>query len=184
MALPLRKQRGTGNLPFEAAFNLYQRQLRVAKQMRFDTPVLGSARHDGHPKTLTKWPKPLSGVRVLIVEDETLQALALADMIAKLGGSVAAIANRIEDAMEASHTEEFDCAILDVNLGGTLSFPVAGYLQERGVPILFCTAYADAAEVFAGSGPVACLDKPIDKIGLRDALLGLLKQASHKVSIR
>jgi CheY-like chemotaxis protein len=152
--------------------------------MRFDNPVLGSARLSEHPKTLTKRPKPLSGLRVLIVEDETLQALALADMVAKLGGSVAAIANRFEDGMEASLGEAFDCAILDVNLGGTLSFPIAEHLQQRGVPILFCTAYADAAKVFAGRGPVACLDKPIEKVALRDALLGLLKQASQRASTR
>jgi CheY-like chemotaxis protein len=152
--------------------------------MRFDDPVLGCARIDEHPKTLTKWPKPLLGVRVLIVEDEPLQALALADMIVKLGGSVAAIANRFEDAMEAARGEAFDCAILDVNLGGTLSFPIADRLQQQGVPILFCTAYADAAKVFAGKGLVACLDKPIEKVALRDALLGLLKQASQRASTR
>src|SRR5262245_9466319 len=141
--------------------------------MRFDNPILGSAGPDEHPKTLTKWPKPLLGIRVLIIEDETLQALALADMIAKLGGSVAAIANRFEDAMEALHGEAFDCAILDVNLGGTLSFPIADCLQQRGIPILFCTAYADAAKVFTGKGPVAWIDKPIEKVALRDVLLGL-----------
>jgi CheY-like chemotaxis protein len=148
--------------------------------MRFDNPVLGSTRLAAHPKTLTKWPKPLLGVRVLIAEDEILQALALADMIAKLGGSVAAIANRFEEAMEASHSEEFDCAILDVNLGGTLSFPIADRLQQRGVPVLFCTAYANAAKVFPEKGPVARLDKPIEKLALRDALLGLLKQAARR----
>jgi CheY-like chemotaxis protein len=126
----------------------------------------------------------LTGVRVLIVEDETLQALALADMVAKLGGSIAAIANRFEEAMEASHGGAFDCVILDVNLGGTLSFPIADCLQRRGVPILFCTAYADASKVFEGKGPVACLDKPIEKIALRDALLGLLKQASQRAGSR
>jgi CheY-like chemotaxis protein len=152
--------------------------------MRFDTPVLGPTGPGEHPKTLTKWPKPLTGVRILIVEDETLQALALADMVAKLGGSVAAIANRFEDAMEALDGEAFDCAILDVNLGGTLSFPIADCLQQRGVPILFCTAFADASKVFGGKGPAACLDKPIEKLALRDALLGLLKQASHGAGTR
>jgi CheY-like chemotaxis protein len=150
--------------------------------MRSDKLVTGSTVPGEHPKTLTKWPKPLLGVRVLIVEDENLQALALADMIAKLGGSVVAVANRFEDAMEVSDNETFDCAVLDVNLGGTLSFPIADRLQQQGVPILFCTAYAGAANVFAGKGLMACLDKPIEKIALRDALLGLLKQASHRAS--
>jgi CheY-like chemotaxis protein len=152
--------------------------------MRFDNPALSCARPDAHPKTPAKRPKPLLGVRVLIVEDEILQALALADMVASLGGSVAATANRFEEAVEASHGQAFDCAILDVNLAGTLSFPIADYLQQRGVPVLFCTAYAGAAKVFAGKGAVACLDKPVGKVALRDALLGLLKQASSKARPR
>jgi CheY-like chemotaxis protein len=82
---------------------------------------------------------------------------------------------------------KFDCAVLDINLGGTLSFEIADLLQQRGIPILFCTAYANAATVFAGKGPVACLEKPIQKIELRDALLGVLGpvdiQDSHESRI-
>ena len=128
------------------------------------------------PKTLTKRIKPLSGVRVLVVEDEIVQALALATEIADLGGSVLANAYSFEQAMKVIKNAKFDCAVLDINLGGTLSFEIADLLQQRGIPILFCTAYANAATVFAGKGPVACLEKPIQKIELRDALLGILKQ--------
>jgi CheY-like chemotaxis protein len=137
-----------------------------------------------HPKTLTKRPRPLSGVRVLIVEDEILQALALEDIILQLGGTAPMVVCRLEHAEEALERGEFDCTILDVNLGGTLSFPIADRLRQRGIPILFCTAYADAAKVFAGKGLVACLDKPIEKIAVRDALLGLLKQARRRASGR
>jgi CheY-like chemotaxis protein len=140
--------------------------------MRLDNHARGL--EAGHPKTLTKRSRPLSGVRILVVEDEILQALAIEDIIVKLGGEPPVIVCRFEHAMEALDGPEFDCAILDVNLSGTLSFPIADRLQQRGVPILFCTAYADAAKVFAAKGPVACLDKPIEKVALRDALLGLL----------
>ncbi len=128
------------------------------------------------PKTLTKRIKPLSGVRVLVVEDEIVQALALATVIADLGGCVLANAYSFEQAMKVIKNVKFDCAILDINLGGTLSFAIADLLQQRDIPILFCTAYADAANVFSGQGPVACLEKPIQKIELRDALLGILKR--------
>src|SRR5258706_9972201 len=128
------------------------------------------------PKTLTKRIKPLSGVRVLVVEDEIVQALALATEIADLGGSVLANAYSFEQAMKVIKNAKFDCAVLDINLGGTLSFELADLLQQRGIPILFCTAYANAATAFAGKGPVACLEKPIQKIELRDALLGILKR--------
>jgi len=140
--------------------------------MRLDNHRSGSA--EWHPKTLTKRSKPLSGIRVLVVEDEILQALALEDIIVKLGGAPPVVVCRFEHAMKALDGGEFDCAILDVNLSGTLSFPIADRLRQRGVPILFCTAYADAARVFAGTG--VCLDKPIERVALRDALLGLLKQ--------
>jgi CheY-like chemotaxis protein len=93
-----------------------------------------------------------------------------------LGGSVLANAYSFEQAMKVIKNAKFDCAVLDINLGGTLSFELADLLQQRGIPILFCTAYANAATVFAGKGPVACLEKPIQKIELRDALLGILKQ--------
>jgi CheY-like chemotaxis protein len=144
--------------------------------MRLDKLLPGSTGPGERSKRLTGRPRPLAGVRLLIAEDETLQALALADIIDQFGGAVTAMANHFDDAMEAAQDGEFDCAILDVNLGGMLSFPIADRLQERGVPILFCTAYADAAKVFARKGPVAWLDKPVDKVALRDALLGLLTQ--------
>jgi DNA-binding response OmpR family regulator len=142
--------------------------------MRLDNQILGPAAV--HSRTLPKRQKPLKGARVLIVEDEILQALALEDIIVKLGGAPVIVC-RFEHAMEALDSGEFDCALLDVNLGGTLSFPIARRLQQQGVPILFCTAYVDDAMHFAGEGPIACFDKPIEKDGLRDALLGLLKQA-------
>ena len=128
------------------------------------------------PKTLTKRIKPLAGVRIVIVEDDIVQALALENLIAELGGCVLATAYSFEQAINVVNGAQFDCAILDINLGGTLSFAIADLLQRRDVPILFCTAYAEAANVFAGQGPVACLEKPIQKIELRDALLGVLKQ--------
>jgi CheY-like chemotaxis protein len=150
--------------------------------MRLDNHARGTTA--GHPKSLTKRSQPLSGVRILIVEDEILQALALEDIIVKLGGMAPVIVCRFEHAIEALEGGGFDCAILDVNLSGTLSFPIADRLQQQGIPILFCTAYADAARVFAAKEPVAFLDKPIEKVALRDALLGLLKQARQRAGTR
>jgi two-component SAPR family response regulator len=111
-----------------------------------------------------------------------MQALALEDIIVALGGSVPAIACGFERAMQALDGVEFDCAILDVNLSGTLSFAIAARLQQRSIPFVFCTAYADAAKVFTGKKSVVCLDKPVEKVALRDTVLGLLKEAAQKVS--
>lgn len=80
-------------------------------------------------------------MRILIVEDEMTIALLLEDMITDLGHEPAALAMRLPQALELAQTEDLDLAILDVNLDGRLSFPVAEVLQRRGVPFLFATGY-------------------------------------------
>lgn len=80
--------------------------------------------------------------RVFVVEDETLVLINLEDMLADLGCTVVAQAMRLADAERlAALVDEPDVAILDVNIGGTLVFPAARILAERGVPILFATGY-------------------------------------------
>ena len=88
----------------------------------------------------------LAGVRVLLVEDETLVAMLLEDMIVELGGTVVGSASRVERALEMVRdgTTEIDLAVLDVNLGGAEAFPVANALVERGVPFAFSTGYGNS----------------------------------------
>ncbi len=80
-------------------------------------------------------------LRILIVEDEMTIALLLEDMVLDLGHEPAALAMRLPQAMEMAETEDLDLAILDVNLDGRMSFPVAEVLERRGVPFLFATGY-------------------------------------------
>ena len=80
-------------------------------------------------------------LRVLIVEDEMLVAMNLEDMLLELGHEVAGIAGRLGAALALAKDAAFDAAILDVNLAGEKSFPVADLLAERGLPFLFATGY-------------------------------------------
>lgn len=90
--------------------------------------------------------RSLTGIRILLVEDETLVAMLLEDMIADLGGTVIASASRVARALEIVRDGEtrFDLAVLDVNLGGEEAFPVAVALAERGVPFAFSTGYGSS----------------------------------------
>lgn len=90
--------------------------------------------------------RPLSGVRILLVEDETLVAMLLEDMIADLGGTVVASASRVGRALEVVEDRgtDLDLAVLDVNLGGEEAFPVADALARRGVPFAFSTGYGNS----------------------------------------
>jgi DNA-binding NtrC family response regulator len=88
----------------------------------------------------------LTGIRVLLVEDETLVAMLLEDMIADLGGTVVGSASRVGRALELVQDPGcgIDLAVLDVNLGGEEVFPVASALAERRVPFAFSTGYGNA----------------------------------------
>ena len=83
-------------------------------------------------------------LRILVVEDETMVALLMEDLLTDLGHEVAATAARLPEALDFAHNAQIDFAILDVNLAGAASFPVADVLAERGVPHVFATGYGSA----------------------------------------
>jgi CheY-like chemotaxis protein len=82
-----------------------------------------------------------SGLRVLLVEDENLVALLLEDMLAELGHTVVGPVARLDKALETVQLEAFDVAILDVNINGEESYPIAEALAARGIPFVFSTGY-------------------------------------------
>jgi CheY-like chemotaxis protein len=93
-----------------------------------------------------------AGKRILIVEDEAMIRMLLADMLGELGYTVAAEAGHIDEALTAAKTCEFDLAILDVNLAGRTIAPVAEILAARSLPFVFATGYGldDLPEGFRG----------------------------------
>jgi DNA-binding NtrC family response regulator len=83
----------------------------------------------------------LSGQRVFVVEDEMLVAWLMEDMLVELGCIVIGPAARVDEALRMIDTSAIDLAVVDVNLNGKRSFPVADALAERGVPFVFSTGY-------------------------------------------
>ena len=84
---------------------------------------------------------PLRATRVLVVEDELMIRMLLDDMLRELGCTVAAEAGRMDEALAAVGKGDFDIAILDVNLNGETTVPVAEALAARGLPFVFATGY-------------------------------------------
>jgi CheY-like chemotaxis protein len=80
------------------------------------------------------------GLRVIVVEDESMICLLFEDMLSDLGCKVVGTACDLKRATElALRDESVDVAILDVNLGGQVVFPVADILCRRGIPFVFAT---------------------------------------------
>ena len=111
----------------------------------------------------------LTGLRVLVVEDEAVIAMLVEDSLVELGCEVVGSASRLGDALAKAQALEVDVALLDVNLAGRLSYPVAEMLQSRNVPFVFTTGYGQAALPAAlQAAPV--LSKPFTRKQLAEAL--------------
>lgn len=83
--------------------------------------------------------KLLSGRSVLVIEDEMLILMMIEDMLADLGCQSVAVASKVGPAISLIEGQEFDMAMLDMNLGGIESYPVADALRARDVPYFFST---------------------------------------------
>jgi CheY-like chemotaxis protein len=104
----------------------------------------------------------LSGLRVLVVEDESLIAMLIEDALTDLGCVLVAVASNLKDALHKAGALDFDIAILDVNLNGQSAFPVAELLVTRGVPFVFSTGYGALGLPDAFSG-APLLSKPFEE---------------------
>ena len=107
--------------------------------------------------------------RVLLVEDEALVGLMLRDLLEEAGWNVSGTISSLPEALQLARDSKFDAAVLDVNLGGVLVYPLAELLQSQGVPFVFLTGYAQEqlAPRFLDA-PV--LQKPIEAVALETAL--------------
>ena len=108
-----------------------------------------------------------------------LVAMNIEDMLADLGHDVAGIASRLDAGMDLARNGGFDIAMLDVNLAGDLSFPIADILQERGIPYLFATGYGrKGISDDYDSAPV--LQKPFRARDLEEAIDSLTASWASK----
>jgi CheY-like chemotaxis protein len=81
--------------------------------------------------------------RVLVVEDDVMIRMLIEDMLTDLGFAVAAEASKVHEALAAVKSTDIDVAILDVNLRGETTGPVAEALAARGTPFVFATGYGE-----------------------------------------
>ena len=92
----------------------------------------------------------LTDRRILVVEDEFLLMEDLCRDLQDAGAVVVGPAPSVAQALALIETEPaIDAAILDVNLGGEMAFPVADALQRRDCPFVFTTGYSDSYSVGA-----------------------------------
>lgn len=103
----------------------------------------------------------LNGHRILVVEDEYFIADDLTRALQRRGAEVIGPVPDLAAGLELARREQLDGAVLDVNLGGDMSYPIADALDARGVPFLFTTGYDDWALSSDYRG-ICRIEKPFD----------------------
>jgi CheY-like chemotaxis protein len=84
---------------------------------------------------------PMTGARVLVVEDERALADTLCDLLLGAGCQPVGPAENVAIALGLIETSRIDAAILDVRLMDEMCYAVAYALRARGIPLMFLTAY-------------------------------------------
>ncbi len=112
----------------------------------------------------------LSGAHILLVEDTYLGGTSLKLMLEELGCEVTGPAPSLERAKELALEKTYHGALLDINIIGGTSAPVAELLQSRDCPFIFVTGYASPMNLSDQLMKIRRLNKPVDVNMLREAL--------------
>jgi two-component SAPR family response regulator len=103
----------------------------------------------------------LSGLTVLVLEDEYYIARALKRALTMVGAKVLGPFAREEEAIRCAERKLPDCALLDINLGFGPSFRTAAYLLSNGTPFVFLTAH-DPSVIPQEFWNITVLQKPVE----------------------
>jgi PAS domain S-box-containing protein len=111
-----------------------------------------------------------AGARILVVEDEAMIAAQIENVLADAGYIVLGPASRVADAFDQFYRALPDAALLDINVAGERSFPLAEFLTAKGVPFAFYSGYGEAGAVPEQFRHIPVIAKPADPAGLIDVL--------------
>ena len=134
-------------------------------------------RDAAHPRLPTEEPVsvPSDANRksILIVEDEALVAMGLESMVEDLGYDVFGTCSSVTDGLTVLERGTPNLAIVDLNLAGHSSRPIAEELSARGVPIIFATGYAEIGDLPENLAKAPRLLKPISEEALVRSIAAL-----------
>ncbi|MBL0407392.1 response regulator [Microvirga aerilata] len=120
--------------------------------------------------------------RVLIVEDEAAISMLIEDMLLDLGVEIVGPASRLEAALMLACDADIEAAILDINVAGVHSYPVADVLRDRGVPVIFATGYGSSV-LPKRFKHTQTLHKPFDQHQFAQALQTALAESPCEIEV-
>lgn len=120
----------------------------------------------------------LAGLSVLLVEDEYLIALDAEEILKDLGVEQVEVIASWDAAEKRAKDGKFDLAVLDVNINGQLSFPIADIIRDRGIPFVFASGYELRNRSLSDLGGAVCITKPYTSDRLKEALFAALDKGA------
>ena len=122
-----------------------------------------------------------AGCSVILVEDEVMIRMMVADMFDELGHIVAAEAGEFGEAVKLAQSSDFDLAILDFIVNGMVITPVAELITARNRPFIFATGYGSSGLPQEYRDRPA-LQKPFQLETLAQVITSTLKSATVLLS--
>jgi PAS domain S-box-containing protein len=162
----------------DVSFDWHPEGLRCSLGVPLGPPQGGVTTGSGNAENLVPL-KPGSLGRVLVVEDEVLVGMLMRDIIVEMGYFAAGPFCSLAEAQLAIDAQNFDAAVLDINLAGEFVYPVADRLRELGVPCVFVTGY-DQEALDARFSQLPVLQKPVDRKNLEPVLRACIKRTHHR----
>jgi DNA-binding response OmpR family regulator len=117
---------------------------------------------------------PLSGVKVLVVEDDLFLAMALEDTLVGLGAVVVAVCHTLDEAMARADADDFAVAVLDFSLGAHSVTPLARHLARRNVPFILHTGMSRSEPSLMEWRDFPIVEKPASPNTLAAAIKGAM----------
>lgn len=113
----------------------------------------------------------LRGLRILVLEDSYLAAAAVTHSLSTMGCTIVGPVSSIDEALRLVEQGACDAGVLDINLAGLSSEPVARAMRERDLPFLFITGYASPLLLSEAYRVFRRVRKPIEEVVLRSAMM-------------
>jgi DNA-binding response OmpR family regulator len=107
---------------------------------------------------------PLSGVNVLVVEDDLFLAMALEDTLVGMGAVVVEVCHTLDEAMARADADDFAVAVLDFSLGSHSVTPLARRLARRNVPFILHTGMSRSEPSLSEWKDFPIVEKPASPI--------------------
>jgi DNA-binding NtrC family response regulator len=117
---------------------------------------------------------PLAGRRILVIEDETLIAMEVEDVLSREGAVIVGTANSVAHGYEVLARTDPEAAVLDLNLDGEVSAPLAAAFTERHVPFVIVSGYGEGWDQHPEFRDAPRLQKPVEYRSLVRLLAGML----------